>query len=126
MSRKATLPIAAIFMIVVVALAALGVAYGLWYEVLWIKGYVATGDVDVEFYEIQTEECVDIGIWHPGDNASANANGGWFEVTDECVSRPEKDTVSCDWDLEWIHGVETLLIQSKACTPAGTARLAST
>ena len=49
MKRKKALPIGTIFMILVIALAFLGVGYALWSETLTISGTVSTGEVDVEF-----------------------------------------------------------------------------
>lgn len=49
MFKKERLPVGALFMVLVLALAFVGVGYGLWSEVLYIDGTVETGDVDVEF-----------------------------------------------------------------------------
>ncbi|HLB50485.1 MAG TPA: hypothetical protein VJL59_25980 [Anaerolineales bacterium] len=48
MSRK-SLPLGIMAMILIVALATIGVAYGMWSETLIIKGEVHTGEVDVAF-----------------------------------------------------------------------------
>ena len=44
---KKSLPIGTMFMILVIALALLGVGYSLWSETLTIEGNVQTGEVDV-------------------------------------------------------------------------------
>jgi hypothetical protein len=38
-----------IVLLLIVALAAIGVGYGLWYEILYVRGTVDTGTVDVEW-----------------------------------------------------------------------------
>jgi predicted ribosomally synthesized peptide with SipW-like signal peptide len=48
------------FLILVIALAAVGVGYALWSETLTIEGTVQTGEVDVEFSTHPVEECIDI------------------------------------------------------------------
>jgi hypothetical protein len=48
MSRKRTLPVTFIAILLVIALATMGVAYGLWSKTLYIKGTVNTGNVDAE------------------------------------------------------------------------------
>jgi predicted ribosomally synthesized peptide with SipW-like signal peptide len=72
-------------MILVIALAVLGVGYALWSETLTITGTVNTGEVDVGFSTHPKEECVD--VWGVGD----------------CIPEseyPEKvDAANCD--LEW-------------------------
>ncbi len=49
MTTRRTLPASAIFMLLVLALAALGVAYGLWSRTLTIRGVVNTGSVNTRF-----------------------------------------------------------------------------
>jgi hypothetical protein len=46
-ARKA-LPVGTLFMVLIIAVAALGVGYGLWNEFLYIEGTVNTGEVDAE------------------------------------------------------------------------------
>jgi len=60
MNKNKALPIGTIFMILVIALAILGVGYALWSETLTISGTVNTGEVDVEFSVHDPEECVDV------------------------------------------------------------------
>jgi predicted ribosomally synthesized peptide with SipW-like signal peptide len=48
------------FLVLVIALAVLGVGYALWSETLTISGTVQTGEVDVEFFTQSFEECVDV------------------------------------------------------------------
>jgi predicted ribosomally synthesized peptide with SipW-like signal peptide len=47
-------------MVLVIALALLGVGYALWSETLTIEGTVQTGEVDVAFSVHEHEECVDV------------------------------------------------------------------
>ena len=76
---------------------------------------------------MQTEECVDIGIWHYGDNSNGEAivnsdggnnHAGWFEVTEECVERPDKDTVDCEAWLDPIHGNDSLVFAVSGLYPS--------
>jgi predicted ribosomally synthesized peptide with SipW-like signal peptide len=57
--KKKALPINTMFLILVIALAALGVGYALWSETLTIEGTVKTGEVDVGFTAYDPMECVD-------------------------------------------------------------------
>jgi hypothetical protein len=47
-------------MILVIALALLGVGYSLWSETLTIQGSVQTGEVDVAFQDAAVTECVEV------------------------------------------------------------------
>jgi hypothetical protein len=47
--RRRTIPIGGLIMILVLALASLGVGYGLWFKVLTVEGVVNTGRVNAEF-----------------------------------------------------------------------------
>ena len=58
--KKKALPVGTMFLMLVIALALLGVGYALWSETLTITGTVQTGEVDVEFSQHPVEECIDI------------------------------------------------------------------
>ena len=58
--KKKALPVGTMFLVLVIALAVLGVGYALWSETLTISGTVQTGEVDVEFSTHPVEECIDI------------------------------------------------------------------
>ncbi len=60
MSIRKKLPVGTMFLVLVIALAFLGVGYALWSETLTISGTVTTGEVDVEFSQHPVEECVDV------------------------------------------------------------------
>ncbi len=47
--KKKALPVGTMFLVLVIALAFLGVGYAFWSETLTISGTVETGEVDVEF-----------------------------------------------------------------------------
>lgn len=64
------LPLAFLAILLIVLLAGLGVAYGLWSETLTIEGTVKTGDVDVEFVNDQKTELVNGGS-EPSEKANA-------------------------------------------------------
>jgi hypothetical protein len=57
--KKKALPVGTMFLILVIALAAVGVGYAFWSETLTIQGTVQTGEVDVEFSTYLPVECVD-------------------------------------------------------------------
>jgi hypothetical protein len=83
--KKKALPVGTMFLVLVIALAVLGVGYALWSETLTIQGTVQTGEVDVEFSTHPVEECIDI-------------NG---VLT--CPEPPEKaDAANCT--VEWLGG----------------------
>lgn len=48
MFRRKSLPLGVLVMLLVLALATLGLGYGLWSKILYINGTVATGNVDAE------------------------------------------------------------------------------
>jgi hypothetical protein len=48
MFGRKSLPIGVMFLLLIVALASLGVVYGHWSKYLWVKGRVETGDVNAE------------------------------------------------------------------------------
>jgi hypothetical protein len=84
MFRKG-LSIGTIVVILVVALAAIGVGYGLWSETLKIEGTVYTGEVDVGFSGPYVTEWVDIdGIpsWEPEDKDAAAECYAWLYDAD--------------------------------------------
>jgi len=75
MSRK-SLPVVAIAMLLVIALATMGLAYGLWSETLTIDGTVYTGEVDVGLSLVQVDEWVTLlpggqNIPEPDEKADA-------------------------------------------------------
>lgn len=61
MFARKSMPIGVLFMILVIALALLGVGYALWSETLTIQGNVSTGEVDVAFASVGDPlECVEV------------------------------------------------------------------
>jgi predicted ribosomally synthesized peptide with SipW-like signal peptide len=82
MYSKKALPVGTMFLVLVIALALLGVGYALWSETLTITGTVQTGEVDVEFSQYPAEECIDIqGVLTcpepPEKAAAANCTVAW-------------------------------------------------
>lgn len=57
------LQIGVLFMVLIIALVALGVGYGLWAQVLTISGTVHTGEVNAQF-SIEEIDQVDAGLVH--------------------------------------------------------------
>jgi len=56
MSTRKPIPVAALFMSLVVALAAVGVGYGLWSKTLFIQGSVSAGDLNAVFLNAFTDD----------------------------------------------------------------------
>lgn len=56
MLKRKAIPVGTLFMIMVLALAFLGVGYGLWSKLLLIKGTIHTGEVDAIFYDAFTDD----------------------------------------------------------------------
>jgi hypothetical protein len=108
MYSKKALPVGTMFLVLVIALAVLGVGYALWSETLSISGTVTTGEVDVEFSQGPVKECVDI-------------NG---VLT--CPEPPEKaDVANCtvewlgpDGDSEGDDGSDQLLVTVTGMYPS--------
>jgi predicted ribosomally synthesized peptide with SipW-like signal peptide len=87
MSKGKSLPIAALFMVLVIALALLGVGYALWSDTLEVDGTVHTGEVDMAFSPCATnDEGVDPGYekdvascdcaLRAGDRGDGNGDNG--------------------------------------------------
>jgi hypothetical protein len=56
MIKRKALPVGTLFMLLVMALALLGVGYGLWSKLLLIDGTINTGEVDAVFYTAFTDD----------------------------------------------------------------------
>ena len=56
MLKRKVLPVGTLFMVLVLALAFLGVGYGLWSKLLLIDGTINTGVVDAIFFEAFTDD----------------------------------------------------------------------
>ncbi|NIS82347.1 MAG: hypothetical protein GTO14_19550 [Anaerolineales bacterium] len=67
MFRREKLPTMTLFMILVLALAAMGVGYGLWFKILYVEGTVATGFLDAELSikDVIETERKDVGWCEP-------------------------------------------------------------
>jgi len=76
MLGKKSLPMTAVVVILLVALATMGVAYGLWAKTLYINGTVNTGNVDAEFSGpvFWDEEAKDVGTCEAWLSATNQAN----------------------------------------------------
>lgn len=78
------LRIGVMFMVLIIALAAIGVGYGLWYKLLYIQGTVNTGTVDMAFWRIWTWEndhgkpwVADCNAWVEGDTLFIDIKNGY-------------------------------------------------
>lgn len=56
MQKQKLLPTSTIFLILIIALALLGVGYGIWSQSLFIRGTVVTGNVSAEFVRAFTDD----------------------------------------------------------------------
>lgn len=56
MFRRKSLPLGVLVMLLVLALASLGIGYGLWFKILHIDGTVHTGTVNAEFVKAFTDD----------------------------------------------------------------------
>src|SRR3970040_1007247 len=56
MSARKPIPVGTLFMGLVVALAAVGVGYGLWSKTLFIQGSVSAGDLNAVFVDAFTDD----------------------------------------------------------------------
>jgi hypothetical protein len=56
MRKRRNIPVGTLFMILILALATLGVGYGLWSKLLLINGTIETGTVDAIFYDAFTDD----------------------------------------------------------------------
>jgi predicted ribosomally synthesized peptide with SipW-like signal peptide len=88
MYSKKALPVGTMFLVLVIALAVLGVGYAFWSETLTISGTVQTGEVDVEFSTYDPVECVDTqtGLCQPepaGKETAAECTVEWSQNNTE-------------------------------------------
>jgi len=111
MNQRKSLPVGALFMIMAMLLATLGVAYGLWSKTLTIRGTVNTGAVHAQFVGAftddddkvddplkdsqDTDECVDVGFV-----GLATDNDGFTSCDPAASGRDpkphyEKDVAAC-------------------------------
>lgn len=56
MHHRKSLPIGSLFIVLVIALAVIGVGYGLWSQSLFIRGRISTGAVSAEFLDAFTDD----------------------------------------------------------------------
>lgn len=56
MRKRRNIPVGTLFMILILALATLGVGYGLWSKMLYINGTIETGTVDAIFHLAFTDD----------------------------------------------------------------------
>ncbi len=97
------LPLAFLAVLLIVLLAGLGVAYGLWSETLTVSGTVNTGDVDVQFTGVKTWEKV------------YDYNQG--KEIDEPL--PKKDAANCKWAIQEAGtDKETLVVTAEGAYPS--------
>lgn len=78
MLRRNALPTSGFFMVVLLALATVGVGYGLWSKVLTIEGTVNTGDVNAKFDRPFTDDddVSDDPLRDAGDNGNCPIGSG--------------------------------------------------
>jgi len=120
--KRKFLPTGILFMLVVVALAAIGVGYGLWYKVLTIDGTVNTGSVNAVFTDAFTDDddvmnnaakdptdlddCVDIGgVDMDGDTLTScdpMASGANAPRWDKDVARCDAGIDALDDQIAWV------------------------
>jgi hypothetical protein len=82
MYSKKALPVGTMFLVLVIALAVLGVGYALWAETLTIEGDVQTGEVDVAIVDASVDECVDVNgvLTCPEPVEKEDAANCWLET----------------------------------------------
>ncbi|MFQ5931944.1 MAG: hypothetical protein ACE5MM_06025, partial [Nitrospiraceae bacterium] len=85
MNNRRSLPIGTLFVVLVVALAAIGVGYGLWSQSLFIRGTVQTGNVSAEFRGAFSDDDGQV------DDASLDAGD-----TGDCPISSASGPSSCD------------------------------
>lgn len=99
--KKGFLPTGVLFMLLVVALAAIGVGYALWSKVLYIEGTVETGSVDAVFTDAFTDD--DDYVDNP-DKDSQDVDGcedlagmdDYSEPINQLKDGPDNGMTSCD------------------------------
>ncbi|MEW6180657.1 MAG: hypothetical protein AB1522_12110 [Chloroflexota bacterium] len=96
------LPLGLLSILLIVLLAGVGVAYGLWSETLTIDGTVNTGDVNVEFGKITKSEKVQINFAPPVDEPKEKA-----------------DAANCSYEVKGATtDSETLVITTEGAYPS--------
>lgn len=132
--KKGFLPTGVLFMLLVVALAAIGVGYALWYKVLTIDGTVNTGSVHAKFIAAFTDDddvvnnvdkdptdlddCEDIGgVDMDGDGLTScdpKESGADADRWDKDVARCDAGIDPDDPNVAWV--TKTNVYPSYYCT----------
>jgi hypothetical protein len=123
MRKRRNIPVGTLFMILILALATLGVGYGLWAKLLLINGTIETGVVDAIFVNAFTDDDgkVDLASKDAGDTGSCaeyqhNIGGSCdpssFGDVNAPPTRYDKDVGHCEAivDLEADPTGETLKV----------------
>ncbi|NIM92150.1 MAG: hypothetical protein GTO18_00335 [Anaerolineales bacterium] len=103
MKERKTIPVGVLFMIMVLALASLGVGYGLWSKTLVITGEVRTGDVHAMFMDAFTDD--DDKVDNPDKDS---------QDTDECIDLGDVD--------RFTEGDDNPISGFTSCDPAASGK----
>lgn len=106
MKRRRILPAGVLALLLVIALAAIGLGYALWSKTLTIEGVVHTGEVDAEFVDAFTDDdnVVDDPDKDSGDTGECRE--GELTSCDPAASgrdpkpRYDKDVARCDASID--------------------------
>ncbi len=125
MIKRKAIPVGTLFMTLVLALAVLGVGYGLWSKLLLIKGTINTGVVDAIFYEAFTDDdnVENNELKDDGDDVPCKVGGGSCDPMElgPNPDRYDKDVGECvavidSLDAQKLHITVTNGYPSYYCT----------
>lgn len=114
MSARKSVPVGTILMVLVVALATVGVAYGLWTKTLFIQGSVTAGNVNSDFADAFTDddEVIDDPTLDDGDAGPDPSSRGPLatrSAEDIAMCTARVGTVLEDMDEEQ-EGIQTAVL----------------
>ncbi|GIV64176.1 MAG: hypothetical protein KatS3mg045_1515 [Bellilinea sp.] len=112
------LPLGLLAILLIVLLAGVGVAYGLWSETLTIDGTVNTGEVNVKFGTVQIEEGVAVNgdepeSEPPGKEGAANCS---YKITDRNTDSETLEITATGAYPSW-HCFVTFDVKSTGTVP---------
>ncbi len=96
MSKRRGLPFGVMALLLILALAAIGVGYGLWSQTLVIAGTVSTGEVDAEL-SLEEIDLVALEPWGDSFNDYAPQYCDGFTIGQNC---DDKDGLNDDFQVE--------------------------
>jgi hypothetical protein len=102
---KKSLPFGAIVMLLILALATVGVGYGLWAKTVTIRGTVNTGELNVALSVEEIDESRDFDAWYC-------PNGGGYSIGKDCDADGNLDDDLEYEDKDWVASCDAVPVDN--------------